>query len=325
MMLRRSFLASSAAAVLAPGLAQPQQVRALVTFLWTQDQDASLPLWDAFMAGAGDLGWSLGREFTAEHAWSYGVDEQLPALARALVRRAPVVIVAEAARGALVAAEATSLIPIVAPTFADPLATQLVGTDFGHPKGNVTGILVTAPNSVEKQLVLTKQLVPSASRVGYLTESAGAVGEEFWRVATAAASVLNLRLIREDVAGADDLARAFGALLASGVEVIVVPPLALFTAERRQIVTMQRASRLPVVSSSRLMVEEGGLASVGGDNTANYRKAAELVAAVVKGVHPRDLPVLAPAPVLSLNLTTARQIGLAIPASVLAVADVVIE
>jgi putative ABC transport system substrate-binding protein len=190
----------------------------------------------------------------------------------------------------------------------------------------VTGILQTLDSLPAKQLQLLLEVLPSATRIGLLSNVSNATHVVFRRNAEAAAASFARKLVPVDVSAPDELDAAFQILARERVDSALVFQDGMFLSERRRIAALAAAARLPVMYGFREHVEDGGLMSYGIDLRENYRRGAIYVDKILKGAKPGDLPVELPTKLeLVINLSTAKALGLTIPPSIMVRADEVIE
>jgi putative ABC transport system substrate-binding protein len=285
-------------------------------------------LHEAFRQGLRELGYIEGRDIVIEYRDAGGDAERLPALAAELVALKVDVIVAPPTIAALAAKQATGTIPIVFYGSPDPVTSQLV-TSLARPNGNVTGLSGLSPEVVGKCVELLKQAVPRLSRVAVLWQrgSAGERTEEnVLKEAEVAARALGMLPQFVDVRGPADIDRAFVNLRKARVDGVIVWMSAMLLNERRRLVALAAKSRLPAVYTFSEVVYAGGLMSYAHSQRDLNRRAATYVDKILKGAKPADLPVERPTTFdLVINLRTAKALGLAIPPSLLARADHVVE
>jgi ABC-type uncharacterized transport system substrate-binding protein len=284
---------------------------------------------EAFLQGLRDLGYVEGRNVVIEYRDAEGKFERLPALAAELVAlKVDVIVVPVGTPTVLAAKRATSTLPIVFTTIADPVTSGLV-TSLARPGGNVTGLSLLSPELVGKCLELLTQAVPGVSRVAVLWQP-GALGERtdkaMLKGAEGAARALGVRLQFVEARGPDDFDRAFSNMTRARAGALTVLPSGMFFNERRRLVDLAAKHRLPAVYPWRGFVDAGGLMAYGPDGADLYRRAATYVDKILKGAKPADLPVEQPTKFdLVINLKTAKALGLTIPQSVLLRADEVIQ
>jgi putative tryptophan/tyrosine transport system substrate-binding protein len=279
----------------------------------------------AFFARLQELGYVEGRDYRVEARYADGIFTRLPMLAEELVRLKPNVIVAASTLALMAAQRASSEIPLVAPSLADPVSLGLIASQ-ARPGGNVTGILVSLEELTGKQLALGRELVPGASKFGLLVNSRLPTAGFQRRGADVAAAALSIELVPAEVQSPADLESAFEGMARAGVGLVLVLGDAMFLSERRRVAGAALSTRLPTMFIFREHVEDGGLMSYGVDLRESSRHAASFVDRILKGAKPADLPVELPTTFeLVINLKTAKAIGLTIPDSLLGRADEVIE
>jgi putative ABC transport system substrate-binding protein len=219
----------------------------------------------------------------------------------------------------------TQTIPIVMANSTDPVGTGFVAS-LAHPGGNVTGLTGISPELGAKRLGLLKEVVPQLSRAAIMwnPDDRGAVFD--YKEEESAARTLRLQLQSVEVSRADDFDRAFSSMTAGRAEALIVIGSALAFTNRSQIVRLAQKNRLPTMYGQRTYVDAGGLIAYGPDLADAWRRAATYVDKILKGAKPGELPVeQATKFELVINLKTAKDLGLAIPQSVLARADEVIQ
>jgi ABC-type uncharacterized transport system substrate-binding protein len=222
------------------------------------------------------------------------------------------------------AKQATTTIPIVFTLARDPVAAGWVAS-LARPGGNITGLSAQTTEITGKRLELLREIIPSLRRLAVMCNTAlPAVVLEMSEV-KAAARALDLQVATFEIRQAEDIAPAFEALK-DRAEAVYIAPDPLVIANRIRINTLVLGARLPAVFGQREHVEVGGLIAYGADNRDQFRRAADLVDKILRGAKPGDLPIEQPTKFdLVINLTTAKMLGLDIPAKILALADEVIE
>jgi len=227
--------------------------------------------------------------------------------------------------GAVLAAkQATSVIPIVFAAAGDPVGGGLVAS-LARPGGNITGLSIQAPDLAGKRLELLREIFPDVRRLAIIgnVEYAATVLE--MGEAQAAARTLGVEIVRSEIRRAEDIAPAFEALKGGADALYVVAGL-LVNTNRARIHTLAMGARLPAIYNAKEHVEAGGLMSYGPNFPDLYRRAAEYVDKILRGAKPGDIPVEQPTKFeLVVNPTTAKALGLTVPASLLASANEVIE
>jgi putative ABC transport system substrate-binding protein len=283
------------------------------------------PRYDAFRAKLRELGYVEGVDVRFEYRYADGVIDRLPALAAELVDLQPRVIVSAPVPANMAVSKATSTIPIVMANGADPVAFGIVKS-LSHPGGNVTGMTNFAEDLASKQIDIIRELLPKLGRIGTIINVENPLHVPQWRETEDAAARASLALVRVDFRRPDDLERAFEQFTREKVEAVLVPPDVAFAALRDRVAKLAEQARLPTIFFNRESVVVGGLLGYGPDIVENYRRAAVFVDKILKGAKPGDLPIERPNTIeLTINLRTARTLGLTIPPTFLARANAVIE
>jgi putative tryptophan/tyrosine transport system substrate-binding protein len=271
-----------------------------------------------------ELGWIEGRTVTIEYRWAEGRTERAADIAAEFVQRRVDVIVTSGTGTVLAAKQATSVIPIVFAAAGDPVGTGVIA-GLARPGGNITGLSAQTSDAAGKRLELLRELVVGLRRLAII----GNVGNSLTVLeigeVQAAARTLGLEVISLEVRRGEDIVPAFEALngRAEALYVVLDP---LTNTHRIRINTLALAARLPTMHGSREFVEAAGLMSYGTNFSDLWRRAGDYVDKILHGAKPGDLPVEQPTKFdLVINLTTAKALGLAVPPSLLARADEVIE
>jgi putative ABC transport system substrate-binding protein len=283
---------------------------------------------NSFLQGLRELGYTDGQNVIIQQEYTEGNTDRLHELAIKLIAAKVDVIVAFSTTAARAAKQATSTIPIVAISMADPVADGLVES-LARPGGNVTGTSFLGPELVAKRLQLLREVVPDLSRVAVLWHPkaysertmAGVVNE-----IEVAARTLGMQLALVPAASADDFAGAFAAMSMGSAEGLLVFPSPMLFAEYRRIAGLAAEGRLPAMGAAREFADLGGLMAYGVNLPDLSRRTAAHLGKILQGAKPADLPVEQPTAFeLVINLKTARELGLTISRDFLLVADDVIE
>jgi putative ABC transport system substrate-binding protein len=250
----------------------------------------------------------------------------LPALMADLVRRRVAVIAAPGTTPALAAKAATATIPIVFGVGNDPVQRGLVAS-LARPGGNATGINFFNAEVVAKRLRLLHDLLPNAGRVAVLVNPRNASTAEFnLREIQEAAPTLGLQIQILNASTIDEIDAAFATLVRDRPDALFVTGDAFLVSRRGQLATLTARDRIPAAYAVRELVEAGGLMSYGTDIADMFHQIGVYTGSILKGAKPADLPVLQTTKFeFVINRTTAKALGLTIPAGVLSVADEVIE
>jgi ABC-type uncharacterized transport system substrate-binding protein len=325
---RRAFIGSVACGL----LAVPLTVRAqqppmpVIGYLGSASPEQFTPYVAGFRRGLNETGFVEGKNVVIEFRWAEGHFDRLPALASDLVRRQVTVILATGAGGGASAAKAaTSTIPIVFTTGRDPAEMGLVPS-LSHPGGNLTGVNFFATELGEKRLELLHALVPTATVIAFVVNPTGIFSDSRVRKLqeTARASGLRLRLLR--AANEQEIDAVFATFVQLRPGALLVDSDVFFNERREQFVALAARYGVPAIYDLREYVAAGGLMSYGASLSEAYRLAGIYVGKILNGAKPPDLPVVQSTKIeLTINLKTAKALGLTIPQSVRLRADEVIE
>jgi putative ABC transport system substrate-binding protein len=280
----------------------------------------------AFRTGLGAEGFVGGQNVRIEYRSADGGAKGLPELAADLVRREVAVIFASGPPAALAAKRATSTIPIVFVSGADPVQMGLVSS-FHRPEANITGFYFLVIELPAKRLALLHELLPMARRIAVLVNPAETVtAGPTMREVVVAGRALSLEIEVFNASTGAEIGAAFTALSRWRPDALLVGPDPLFNTERAQLVALAARHALPASYFQRDYVEAGGLMSYGPDYADSYRQAGAYVGRILKGAKTTDLPLQQPTKLeLVLNLKTAKALGIEMPPTLLARADEVIE
>ena len=326
-MRRREFITWVGGAAAWPLAAHAQQPAVpTVGFLHPSSPEAFTHIVGGFRRGLNESEFVEGQNVTIEYRWARGQYDQLPALATELVQRKAKVILAGGGEvGALAAKAATSTIPILIITSSDPVKSGLVAS-FNRPGGNVTGLLTATSILETKKFGLLCEMVPNSRVVAmfvnpnYPPHTADAI-----EVQSAAQSIgRRLLVLRVGTPEAIDL--AFATLIDQRVDALLVGGDPFLVGRSGQIVSLATRHAVPAIYDFRESVLAGGLMSYGANLPNNYRQLGVYAGRILKGETAADLPVMHPAVFdFTINLVTAKTLGLTVPPTLLARADEVIE
>ena len=263
---------------------------------------------------------------TIEYRWALGQYDHLPALATELTLLPVVVVVSTGGEPAALAAKAaTSTIPIVFATGADPVKVGLVES-YNRPGGNATGINFLTVDMEAKRLGLLHELMPQAKAVAFLYNPKFAAAEGALRDVQEAARTLGLQINVLHASTDNEINAAFRTMVQQQTEALILAADPFFDTRRSQLVVLAAYNMLPAIYQFREYAAAGGLMSYGIDAVDAYRQVGIYTARILKGARPVDLPVLQPTKYeLVINLKTAKAFGLTVPPTLLARADEVIE
>jgi putative ABC transport system substrate-binding protein len=280
---------------------------------------------EAFRQGLRELGYVEGKTVVLELRYGEARAERFLEFARELVGLKVDVIVTPTDVAIAAVKRETQTIPIVMVNSSDPAGTGFVAS-LGRPGGNVTGLSNLSSELSGKRLQLLREVVPGLSRVAFLwsPDVRGAVLD--YKETESAARSLRLQLRSVEVLRAEDLDRAFSAVMSARAQALILVGNPVAFANRGQIASFAQRNRLPSMSTLKEYVDAGGLMSYGPSLPDMFRRAAIYVDKILKGAKPADLPVEQPTKFeLVINLKTAKALGLTIPQSLFGRADHVIQ
>jgi putative ABC transport system substrate-binding protein len=324
---RRNFIMLAGAALAWPLAARAQQrAMPVIGFLDPASPDAATAdRLTAFRQGLADAGFVEGENVAIEYRWAENRIERLSSLAAGLVRRQVAVIVAIGGSTPASAVKAeTSTIPIVFTSAQDPVKLGLV-TSLSRPSANLTGIFLP-PELTARRLGLLRELMPTAKQIALFLDPANAsdTASTLRDVQAAAARVSGLKLKVIYVSTAREIDAAFAGFVNERPDALLVGPFA--TDRRVQMALLGVLHKIPAAYPWRDFVEAGGVMSYGPSLKDAYRQAGVYAGRLLKGAKPADLPVVQSSKYeLVINESTARMIGVSVPASLRSLADEVIE
>jgi len=325
---RRGFLAAASALLAAPLAANAQQPAKLrrLGYLAFNNAASGGHILATFRQALGELGWIDGKHIIIETRFANGEVDRLPALANELLSLNIDLMVAGSSASTQASKSATTTVPIVMLASADAVGEGLISS-LARPGGNITGVTFLAgPEIAGKQLELLREIAPAASRVAVLVNPRNASHAGFATELKTAARRLGAQLQSVPAASPSQLGPAFAVMTKERAAALLVLTDAMFLGERRRITELAGSGGLPAMYSQREYVEAGGLASYGPSLGEMARRAAKHVDKILRGAHPKDLPVEQPTKFeLVLNLKTGKDLAIVIPASVRARADEVIQ
>jgi putative ABC transport system substrate-binding protein len=320
-----SFVGGAAAWPLAADAQQPTEMRRIAVIVGVADDPQGQARLASFTDGMRALGWTDGRNVHFEIRFSGGSPDRARRDAADMVGIAPDVIVANGAAVIRALQQLTKTIPVVFAQVVDPVSSGFVES-LARPGGNMTGFTSVDYSIGSKWLETLKGIAPSVVRVGVLRDPTLPAGSGQLGAIQGVAAVFGVSVMALDVreVGAIERAVSTFAKEPNGGMIVLATPLA--TVHRDVIVQLAARERLPTIYPYRYFVTSGGLISYGIDNTDLWWRSASYVDHILKGEKPADLPVQAPTKYeLAINLRTAKALGLAVPPTLLARADEVIE
>jgi putative ABC transport system substrate-binding protein len=279
----------------------------------------------AFRQGIEQLGWLEGRNLRIDYRFGAARPEFYEGLAKELVALRPDVMMAYATPIALALRRESRTIPIVFCNVSDPVGSGLVAS-LARPGGNVTGLMLYEEGIAGKWLSMLKEIAPQTTRVALMANPRLTPFDYWVRSATARAASLGLEVVPSPAATSGDIERTIEAAGRTSNSGLVALPDGNSILHRDLVIVATARHRLPAVYAFRFFVSAGGLMSYGTDVIEQYRRAASYVDRILKGANPAELPVETPAKYeTTVNLKTARALGLTVPPGLLVAADEVFE
>ncbi len=325
-MRRRQFMTLFGGAAAWPLAARAQQpAMPVIGFLNSASPAQYARMVTAFRTGLSDTGYVEGKSVAIEFRWADGHYDRLPALAADLVRRQVAAIFANTP-GVQAVMAATTTIPTVFAVSGDPVKDGLVAS-LNRPSGNVTGVTQTNVEVTPKRLEMLHELVPAASVMALLVNPAGpTLAEATSKELQAASRTLGLHLEVLNASTESDFDEVFARLIQLRAGGLVIGSDPFFTSRSEQLAALSVRHAVPTIYQYREFAVAGGLLSYGSGIVDSYRLAGVYTGRILNGDKPGDLPVQQSTKVeLIVNLKTAKALGLAVPLSLLARADEVIE
>jgi putative ABC transport system substrate-binding protein len=301
--------------------AQPRQYRVAV---FTNGLTAS-PVLEGLQEGLAQLGYVEGKNVTLMVEDTHGTVPDLVQRAARLAAANPDVLVTVGTIHTTAARQATDRIPIVFTYVGDPLRSGLVAS-YASSKNNLTGVSVYSGPLSGKRLEILQEIAPGIKRILAVVAVKESIAESSFQVLAETAKKLEIQVIRRDVTTREEIEHVLRDTPTGSVDAIYHVPSALTTGYSELFIQKAEQEKLPLMVHEDSIVEKGALASYG----ANFRllgaQAAKLVAKILKGAQPAEMPIQTPDKMmLAINLTTAKTIGLGIPLSVLERADRLVE
>ena len=294
---------------------------------WLSVQSSSVfqPQLKAFRQKLHELGYTEGRNLVIEYRWADGRYERLSAMAMELVRlKVDLILTPDGTPPSLAAKSATRTISIV--FFAgDAVESRLVAS-LGRPGGNLTGISGLPAGLDAKRLEILKQAMPAATRVGILWNPENLTGVPQRNRMALAAEALQVQPRMLEARSPSEIDNAFTVAARERLDAVLVLADPMLTSQRKRIVELAVRARLPLVAYFRNFAEAGALVSYGPNTIEIFGQLAVYVDKIVKGAKPADLPVEEPTKYeLTINLKTAKALGLTIPQPLVGRADALIQ
>ena len=327
-MRRREFITLLGGATVWPLAAHAQQGERIrrIGVLEGQADDPEIKARHAvFRQALERLGWSEALNIRFDYRFAHARAEQTQAFAKELVALQPDLMFATSTAAAGALHRESRVIPIVFVGVSDPIGSGLISS-LARPGGNLTGILLFEASITGKWLAMLKEIAPRTVRAAFLANPKTTPYDYFLQAAAAVASSLEIELVPSPVANAADIERVIETFARVPNSGLVLPPDLTTNVNRHLVIELAARYRVPAVYADRLFAAAGGLMSYAIDRIDMYRQAAPYVDRILRGDKPADLPVQAPTKYeTSINLKTAKALGLTVPNGLIVAADEVIE
>jgi putative ABC transport system substrate-binding protein len=322
---RGAFIALLCTAVIGPASAEQRGKIWRVGMLETISPTLNAANLAAFRNGLRSVGYAEGQNLVIEYRSADGDVARFPQLAAELVHGNVDLIVTRGTPAVMAAKDATTTIPIVMAASGEPLISGVIPA-LARPGSNITGLSAFTNELIPKRIELLNELVGQITRIGFLQDMANPVAQSQWEELRTAAQSVRIDAVLMDVRNSEDIGRAFESAETRRVDGLFVGNDAVTHANRQSIVELAAQRRLPASYATREFVDAGGLMSYAVNYADLYRRAAIYVDKIFKGAKPGELPVEQPTKFdLIINLKTARELGLTVPPTLLAIADEVLE
>jgi len=331
-MKRRQFITLVGGAAVSWPLAaraqQPDRVRRIAVLMSVPESDPEAQHWlGAFSEGLQRVGWTAGRNIRLDYRWAAPFDaESRQRMAKELVALQPDLILAQNTVSTASILQETRSIPVIFANVVDPIGSGFVAS-LARPGGNVTGFTLVESSIVGKWLELLKEIAPRVNRVAFLFQPAAAPYAQYYLdVFKAAAPSLGIAAIAAPINKTSEIEPVIAEQARDQNGGVILMPDTFLLVHRTEITSLAGRYALPAVYPYSNYTKVGGLVSYGYDLLDNYRRAAIYADRILRGTKPSELPVQLPVKVqLTLNLKTAKALGIEVPVHLQQLADEVIE
>ena len=323
-MTRRGFmlLAGATAIVSNPAAAEVKSAR--IGFIQAGSRLENQSLLDGFRAKLSALGWTDGSNIAVLDRWAEERTDQLPAIIKELIGSDITALVTAGTPATLAAKRASATLPIVFVGVDDPVSVGVVES-LGQPGGNATGLSLTSSDVIAERLELLRELVPGLHRLAVIVRDDPGLDQKLQDIRSDAQRK-GIEALMLEATTAKALELAFARLRGDRSEAVYVASGPFGPVKRARTIALAAEARLPAMYSFRIFPVDGGLMSFAADYVDLFRRAAGFVDKILKGGKPAAMPVEPPRKFdLTVNLKTAKALGLTIPPTMLAAADEVIE
>jgi len=323
-MTRREFMLFAGAAVVTGNVAAVEAKIPRIGFVLTGSQQENQSLLDAFRESLSARGWTEAKDIVVLDQWAEDRTDELPAIVKELIGSGVGILVTAGTSATLAAKRASATIPIVMVGVDDPVSVGIVES-LGKPRGNATGLSLTSSEVIAERLALLQELVPGLNRLAVIVRDDPGLDQKLQDIRSDARSKgIEASMLEATTAMALEL--AFARLRADRSQALYVAAGPLGPVKRARIIARAAEARIPAMYSFRIFPVEGGLMSFAADYPDLFRRGAGFVDRILKGAKPAEMPVEPPRKFnLTVNLKTAKALGLTIPPAMLVGADEVIE
>jgi putative tryptophan/tyrosine transport system substrate-binding protein len=325
-MRRRQFVMTlGGITALWPIVSRSQPVLPTIGFLGPGSPETDAYRVAAFQQGLSESGYVEGKSLTIDYRWAEDHKDRFSAMVANLVSRKVDLIAAISTPAALAAKAATTTVPIVFEIAGDPVALGLVAS-LARPGGNVTGVTQLGEELASKKFELLHEMIPAAHVLALLNNPASVFAEAQVREALAVANSFGCKLNVINASSELDFEAAFAKLVELKTEGLVIAGDSLFTGRPNELAALALKHKVPAIYQRREFAAAGGLISYGSDTANTHRIAGIYAGRILRGERPADLPVQQTTKVeLSINLATAKALGITVPVALIGRADEVIE
>ena len=324
-MRRREFITLVSGAAAWPLVANAQKKPARIGFLGAGGATGMAIFVEALKDGLRENGLQEGRDYVFDFGWAEGDYDKFPALAEAMVKNNDAIIVATTISAVRAAQLASNKIPIVMASIIDPVGAKLVES-LARPGGNTTGMANLAEDVNTKLVELMQDLLPTVNKAGVLLNPANPLNRVILAKLEKLLSAQAIQVFPAETRSRQEFDSAFAALERERPGALFIMPDNLLLDARERIAALALRYRIPVITNQPEYTDAGALISYGPLRRAVFRRSAYYVKRILDGAKPADLPVEQPTQMeLSINLKTAKELGISVPYSFLSRADRVVE
>jgi putative ABC transport system substrate-binding protein len=324
-MKRREFIALLGGAAALPRMAQAQQKLMRFGYLASGAEHSGAALLDAIRQGLRENNLIESKDYFFDARWAEGQYDRFPAFARELVERNATVLIVTTIAGARAAQRATTTIPIVMASMNDPVGSGLVAS-LARPGGNTTGLATLNQDVTPKLLEILHLMLPKAASIAVVFNPANPSNLAYVESTRAAAGTIGVVVQAFELKTPAELNSVFDKLAGQKPDALLIVPDAATLDLSDRIATLALRDRIPILSTAPELTAAGGLVSYGVSRRENYRRSGYFIRKILDGNKPADLPIEQPTKILlSLNLKTAKILGISVPDAIHVRADEVIE